>query len=227
MKWLIAAAATVALAAWLARRDGAPMFAPFTDAEPEAEQGASWLDDMVTSIDPSSYAQPAVSAAVADGNVQAFLLMLRYAEGTSGPDGYRTLFGGDLFDSYDDHPRIAKQFRDQAGRLLWTTAAGAYQAMAVSPIPGTNKTTKVDTWDRVRARLQLPDFSPASQDAFAVDLIRERGALGDVIAGRLASAIRKCAPVWASLPGAGYAQPERALSSLYAAYQSAGGITEA
>ena len=26
--------------------------------------------------------------------------MIAYSEGTSGPDGYRTLFGGKLFDSY-------------------------------------------------------------------------------------------------------------------------------
>lgn len=228
MKFLLAAVATAALAVWLARRD-AFAFSPlsFDASEPEAEQGAGWWDDMVTTIDPNTYSTPAVSQSTADGNLQAFLQMLRYAEGTSGPDGYRTLFGGRTFDSFDDHPRIAVQFRDQAGRVLWTTAAGAYQFMAVSPIPGTDRTTKVDTWDRVRAQLQLPDFSPASQDLAAVQLIRERGALGDVMAGRLADAIRKCAPVWASLPGAGYAQPERALSSLYAAYQSAGGITEA
>lgn len=228
MRLLIAAAAVAGVAVWLATRDSAA--APSWEwisasSEPEADQGATWWDDAVTAFDPSTYIPPAaVSPPVADGNLAAFLLMLRYAEGTAGPDGYRTLFGGSLFDSYDDHPRIAKQFRNGAGQLLWTTAAGAYQAMAVSPLPG-GGSTKVNTWDRIKAKLQLPDFSPASQDAMAIELIRERGALGDVMAGRLADAIRKCAPVWASLPGAGYSQPERKLASLVSAYQGAGGIT--
>lgn len=221
MRWLLAIAATLALAIYLAQRNGAPAFAPFTDAseEPEAGQGASLLDDVMTNLNPSTYVQPSLTQGVVDGNVQAFLGMLRYAEGTSGPDGYRTLFGGSLFDSFDDHPRIAVRYGN-----LWTTAAGAYQLMAVSPLP-TGGSTRVDTWDRLQAKLQLPDFSPASQDACAVELIRERGALGDVMAGRLSSAIAKCAPVWASLPGAGYNQPERQLASLQAAFQSSGGIT--
>lgn len=217
MKWLMAAVAVAAVAALLARQS--PAF--LIEAEPEVEQGATWWDDMVTTIDPSSYPEAAVTGATAGGNIAAFLSMLRYAEGTAGPEGYRTLFGGSLFDSFDDHPRQAVRYGQ-----LWTTAAGAYQLMAVSPLPG-GGTTRVNTWDRIRAKLQLPDFSPASQDAAAIELIRERGALGDVMAGRLATAVRKCAPVWASLPGAGYNQPERQYASLAAAFASAGGITEA
>ncbi|HIV71362.1 MAG TPA: glycoside hydrolase family 104 protein [Candidatus Aquabacterium excrementipullorum] len=148
--------------------------------------------------------------------------MLRFAEGTAGVNGYRTLFGGSLFSSYDDHPRIAKQFTDGQGRRLWTTAAGAYQAMAVSPIP-TGGSTKVNTWDRIKAKLGLRDFTPASQDAFALELIREAGALADVRAGRLADAINKVRGIWASLPGAGYSQPEKSLAALTAAYQRNGG----
>lgn len=226
MKWLIAAALTAVAAAILAQRSGAAAIIGLDDSEPEAEQGADWWDDMVTTIDPSSYSTPAVSGATASGNVQAFLHMIRYAEGTAGPDGYRTMFGGGLFEDLSDHPRQAHRFTDRAGRVLWTTAAGAYQFMAISPLPG-GGSTRVDTWDRMRAKLQLPDFSPASQDAAAIELIRERGALGDVMAGRLVAAVRKCAPVWASLPGAGYQQPERQFASLAAVFASAGGITEA
>jgi muramidase (phage lysozyme) len=225
MNLAAAAAAAAILGIVLARyAQAAPTWPAWSESsEPEADQGATWWDDMQTAVDPNTYAAPAVSAPVASSNVSAFLQLLRYAEGTAGPDGYRTMFGGALFDSFDDHPRRAVQFRDQAGRLLWTSAAGAFQFMAVSPLPG-GKTTRVDTWDRLQARLQLPDFSPASQDLAAIELIRERGALGDVIAGRVSDAVRKCAPVWASLPGAGYAQPERKLSALLGAYQGAGGI---
>lgn len=228
LRLLVAAAAVGAAGVWLASRQGPVLagFTPFAWSEPdeaEADQGASWWDEMQTAMDPSTYIAPAVSPVVADGNVRAFLDLVRYAEGTAGPDGYRTMFGGGLFDGYADHPRIAHRFQNLAKQWLWTTAAGAYQFMAVSPLPG-GGSTKVNTWDRLQAKLQLPDFSPASQDAAALELVRERGALGDVMAGRVAEAVRKCAPVWASLPGAGYAQPERKLSQLLAAYRAAGGI---
>jgi len=153
----------------------------------------------------------------AQANIQAFLLTIRTAEGTAGPNGYRTLFGGSLFSDMSDHPRQVKRYGDK-----WTSAAGAYQFMAVSPIPG-GGSTRVNTWDRISARLGLPDFSPASQDAAAVELIREAGALGDVRAGRFDQALNKCRGIWASLPGAGYGQPERSLDTLRTAYLNAGG----
>lgn len=77
------------------------------------------------------------------------------------------------------------------------------------------------------AKLGLPDFSPESQDRACLELIRQRNALSDVEAGRVESAIAKCAPIWASLPGAGYNQPERKLSALVASYNQAGGTLEA
>jgi muramidase (phage lysozyme) len=156
-------------------------------------------------------------------NLAAFLMTIRHAEGTAGPDGYRMMFGGRLFADFSDHPRQAHQFTDQLGRTLWTTAAGAYQFLAVSPLPGGGQ-TRVDTWDRLQRRLALPDFSPVSQDRAAVELIDECGAIGDAKAGRIDSAIAKCRRVWASLPGAGYAQPERSRDWLAARYVQAGGV---
>lgn len=159
----------------------------------------------------------------AAGNEAAFLKVIRHAEGTAGVNGYRTRFGGALFSSMADHPRIAVQFTDKKGRRLWTSAAGAYQAMAVSPVPG-GGSTKVNTWDRIKKKLGLKDFSQASQDAFAMELIREAGALPDVRAGRFADAIAKVRGIWASLPGAGYAQPEKSLPELAAVFQRSGGV---
>ena len=159
----------------------------------------------------------------AQRNETAFLRMIRYAEGTAGANGYRTMFGGGLFSSYADHPRKAHQFKDGKGRKLWTSAAGAYQFMAVSPLPS-GGTTKVNTWDRIKEKLGLRDFGPASQDAAALELIREAGALADVRAGRFESAVSKVRGIWASLPGAGYAQPEKTLSSLRGVYAQAGGV---
>lgn len=178
----------------------------------EFDQLPGLLDAAIIAMTPSTYTPANVPADTAAANVAAFLQVIRYAEGTAGERGYNTQFGYRYFDSYADHPRQYFDFTDKAGRQLKTSAAGAYQII-------------VRTWDTLRARLGLPDFSPASQDAAALELIRERGALADVQAGRFAEAVRKVSKVWASLPGAGYAQPERAISSLYAAYRSAGGTT--
>lgn len=140
-------------------------------------------------------------------NLRAFLGMIRVSEGTSGADGYSIIVGGDHFDSYADHPRIKvwiESIKD------YSSAAGAYQIIR-------------RTWDGVRAKLGLVDFSPASQDRAAVELIRQRGALADVKAGRFAVAVQKCRKEWASLPGAGYGQRENSLATLQSAYLNAGG----
>lgn len=158
----------------------------------------------------------------AQRNIGAFLSVIRYAEGTTGAGGYRTMFGGGLFSGFADHPRIAHQFTDKLGRRLWTSAAGAYQFMAISPLPS-GSSTRVDTWDRVKARLGLIDFSPFNQDRAALFLIEEAGALDDVRSGRFDSAVSKVRRIWASLPGAGYNQPEKSLASLQSRFVSAGG----
>jgi lysozyme len=98
-------------------------------------------------------------------------------------------------------------------RGTYSTAAGRYQFLA-------------RTWDTLKRRLNLPDFGPDSQDAAALELIRERGALSDVQAGRVAVAVGKVQKIWASLPGAGYSQPERSINQLTAAYVRAGGTLE-
>ena len=190
----------------------------------EAEQGAGALFSLGLANLAEELRRPFEGDPPAgwQANQAAFLMMIRHAEGTAGPLGYSTMFGGGQFTGWADHPRVAHRFRDLAGRWLWTTAAGAYQAMAVSPLPD-GRTTKVDTWDRIKRKHKLPDFSPASQDAFALALIDEAGALSDVRAGRVEAAISKVRGIWASLPGAGYAQPEKGLPELLAAYQRAGG----
>lgn len=114
-----------------------------------------------------------------DRNLTAFLMLIRWCEGTDGPQGYNTIFGYKYFSSFADHPRINNQ---------GSTAAGAYQFLA-------------GTWDECRLILGLKDFSPASQDKAAIYLIdKKRKALNDVKEGRLSDAIQKCALEWASMP---------------------------
>lgn len=174
----------------------------------EPDQTIEFWEDVIVTMTPSTYTPANVTDTQAAANVRAFLDMIAFAEGTAGANGYRTLFGGRLFDSYADHPRVFVPFRNTT-----SSAAGRYQFLA-------------RTWDSLARRLNLPDFSPPNQDAAAIELIRERGALNDVRAGRFELAVSKVRRIWASLPGAGYNQPERNINTLLAAYMRAGGNLE-
>jgi lysozyme len=142
-------------------------------------------------------------------NLKAFLLMIQYSEGTAGVNAYRTLYGGGLFNDFSKHPNTKiKKYG------IVSTAAGAYQIL-------------YGTWAGIQQQFKLPDFSPVNQDRAAIELIKRRKALDDVMAGRFSIAIGKCRKEWASLPGAGYGQNENSIKSLLAVYQMAGGITKA
>jgi muramidase (phage lysozyme) len=185
-----------------------PPAVPPEDANDEPDYQAPDLIDAAVSV--AQEAQDMLSTEsdeVKNQNEQAFLWTLRVSEGTSGPDGYRTIVGGSTFDSFVDHPRVLIPLPNLG---ISSIAAGAYQIIR-------------RTWDGVRGKLGLTDFSPVSQDAAALELIRQRGALADVRAGRFATAIDKCKKEWASLPGAGYGQHENTLAKLQSAYTIAGG----
>jgi muramidase (phage lysozyme) len=211
---------------WLTRRADGFVSQAEGEASQEPEPDPFGLDLADTWTQATDYMRP-INTDQADANTAAFLGMIRTAEGTADALGYQALFGHRAnrprtFSSWADHPRIAQQFTTGDGRRLWTSAAGAYQFMAKSPIPG-GGSTSVNTWDVLQKRLGLPDFSPASQDLAAIELIREAGALGDVRAGRFEQAVTKVRRIWASLPGAGYGQGERSLESLRLAYLNNGG----
>ncbi len=138
-------------------------------------------------------------------NISAVLQAIRLGEGTSSPDGYNTIFGGKHFHSYDDHPNI----KVKAGKYV-STASGAYQIL-------------YRTWKEVQKALGLKDFSPASQDAAAIYLIKRRGALDEIVAGKIEQAVRLCNREWASLPESPYGQPTVSMSDFIAYYKSKGG----
>lgn len=150
---------------------------------------------------------------VTSKNMTAFLSMLAYSEGTDNGcqptknKGYDVIVGGSLMTSYADHPR---KLVDLPKLGIKSTAAGRYQILS-------------KYYDAYKKQLRLPDFSPASQDAIALQLIRECKAVDDIEAGRIADAIHKCRSRWASLPGAGYGQHEQKLDKLIAVYKAAGG----
>lgn len=142
-------------------------------------------------------------------NLKAFLDMIAVSEGTKGKgnDGYDVIVGGSLFSDYKDHPR---KLVDLPRLGIKSTAAGRYQLLA-------------RYYDAYKKLLNLPDFSPASQDAIAIQQIKERKALNDIESGNITTAIAKVKNIWASLPGAGYGQHENSVDKLLAAYQAAGG----
>ncbi len=116
--------------------------------------------------------------------VKAFLDTIATAEGTASSDGYHTQYTGTKFDSLSDHPREMRCGR-RYGKKLCSDAAGRYQFLST-------------TWDRFAKKFRITDFSPQNQDFVAVELIREKGALEDIEAGRLEPAIRKLAYIWPS-----------------------------
>ena len=166
----------------------------------------------------------AASRANISVNLNAFLDAVAWSELgeqilLQSDEGYDCLVGStpdhvDLFDSYADHPRVKVKLsirgKDGKSTFLESTAAGRYQILA-------------RYYDHYRMQLGLPDFGPESQDAIAIQLIRECSAIGDIEAGNFEEAIRKCASRWASLPSAGYGQHEQAIGDLRQAFLDAGG----
>ena len=145
--------------------------------------------------------------------------MIRHSEGTDkAPDPYRVVFGyGHTIVDLSDHPACTGEWDgvsiaflgpQYAGEI--STAAGAYQINR--PV-----------WINLKRRLLLPDFTGPSQDAAAIELIREKGALDLVNGGEAAAAINLCHPVWASLPGSTAGQPTASFADLMTAYTNAGG----
>ena len=101
--------------------------------------------------------------------------------------GYDVIVGGELFTDYSDHPRklvIAKP-KTQINRRR--TLPASFPLVGCLP-----------------QEASLKDFSPKSQDAVALQQIKERGALPMIDRGDIRQAIDRWQQYLASLPGAGY-----------------------
>lgn len=142
---------------------------------------------------------------------QKLLKTIRFAEGTAGPQGYQTMFGGGKFSDFSRHPdRVIR-----SGGYS-SAAAGAYQFL-----PG--------SWQSHQKALGLGDFSPANQDLAALRAARNRlmpiGGLSvlqkEGFSPRVSAAL---APEWASFPTESgrsyYGQPVKSLSKLQEVYGS-------
>jgi muramidase (phage lysozyme) len=149
---------------------------------------------------------------------QAFLDMIAFAEGTDknvgdgSRTGYDIIFTFDRFTDFSDHPR-----RIRCSGSLCSDAAGRYQFLST-------------TWDFCQQSLNLPDFSPASQERAAVFLIKNRGSLDDVEEGDIDKACfdpstgNGVSFEWASLPPGQFGQPVITLSEAENTFVKAGGV---
>jgi len=111
--------------------------------------------------------------------------LIRAGEGTSGDNGYNTMFTGAQFSDTSKHPRQINRSGDLA-----SDAAGAYQFLST-------------TWDGAKNALGLTDFSPASQEKAGKYLAQQRGLAVDTVFTDKQSFLKeldKIAPEWASMP---------------------------
>lgn len=150
-------------------------------------------------------------------NLEKFLDLIAFSEGTSTNPltvdaGYDVIVSGpggpEVFTDYSDHPfadRPPKKIREG----LYSTASGRYQLL-------------YRWWVPYKASLGLHDFSPASQDAVAIEQIKESGAIAKIEAGDIQGAIEACANIWASFPGNTYAQGGHSLATLLEKYAAIG-----
>ena len=126
---------------------------------------------------------------------KAFLDMLAWSEGTDNGrqktrnHGYDVIVGGELFTGLPDHPRKLVTLNPK----LKSTGAGRYQLLS-------------RWWDAYRKAAWPERLLSESQDAVALQQIKERGALPMIDRGDIRQAIDRCSNIWASLPGAGYGQ---------------------
>ena len=92
------------------------------------------------------------------------------------------IVGGELFTDYPDHPRKTchAKPKTQINRRRTLPASSCW-------------------WDAYRKQLGLKDF-PKSQDAVALQQIKERGALPMIDRAGYPSGTDRCSNIWASLP---------------------------
>jgi muramidase (phage lysozyme) len=149
--------------------------------------------------------------------LKAFLDLIGWSEGTSRSpitrdNGYDIIVTGiagpSRFSDYSDHPFA------NGGHIQWklnppeySTAAGRYQILA-------------RYWNVYKGQLNLRDFSPASQDAVALQMIKEKKATQLIITGDIVGAIRACSSTWASFPGNNYGQSPHTLTVLLDQFQT-------
>ena len=149
--------------------------------------------------------------------ISAFLDLVGQSEGTTTSkathdDGYDIIVTGmnglNSFADYSAHPFAAGRppiVVRTAPKLLESTASGRYQIT-------------LPTWKSITERWTSTVFSPQAQDAAALQLLKECGALNHIDSGNIAAAIEAACETWASFPGNSYSQGGRTLAWVLESY---------
>jgi muramidase (phage lysozyme) len=118
--------------------------------------------------------------------------LLNTIAGTESPD-YNVIHGGARFNSYADHPRVPVLITYGPHKGKTSDAAGRYQFLS-------------RTWDEAKRALNLPDFSPASQDKAAWWLAQRdyrtntgRDLNADLASGDISKVRSGLSPTWEGL----------------------------
>ena len=121
--------------------------------------------------------------------------------------GYDVIVGGELFTDYSRSPSQTCHAKTQNPNQQAPDATSFFSRW----------------WDALTASSWPERLLSESQDAVALQQIKERGALPMIDRGDIRQAIDRCSNIWASLPGAGYGQFEHKADSLIAKFKEAGG----
>lgn len=147
-------------------------------------------------------------------NLAAFLRVIRVIE--SGGDNYDMIVGGQRLTSFAEHPWVLQPNRPYPAGYN-SNASGAYQFLST-------------TWKIARDAAGVRDFSPASQDAAAVAILKfpwRNGAYADVVAGRFNSAMAKLVLEWEAFQKILAGSYSYSVADVQNLYQNAGGAVTA
>lgn len=146
-----------------------------------------------------------------NANIQAFLKVIRKGEGTLSSSGYSTTFGGGQLSTLSVIPTIDTFYTNSNG--VRGSVVGAYQFGNSSSNP---------TLPNLVFKFQWNNFSPINQDIGAIELIKEKNAINNIVSGDITTAISKLNnPLWPSLPGG--SQQQQNLNSALSFYVNNGG----
>jgi RHS repeat-associated protein len=167
-------------------RDYAPGLGRYIEPDPLGFAGsgtnlyAYTADNPIDNIDPLGLKK----CNQKDCRRDAALKVIRFGEwGRISNDDYYGLYGGSAFSDDSQHPN---QKITKWGHT--STSAGAYQI-------------NYPTWQAYSNQTGSHDFSPSSQDAYALWRINNAGAMNDVDAGNVSGMIDDLNGIWVSLPG--------------------------
>jgi lysozyme len=109
--------------------------------------------------------------------VKSFLDVIAYIEGTDRLHGYKTLFTGETFNDYQNHPnKTICAFSSK--KMICSAAAGRYSL-------------EYGMWRQMAKKMKAYNFGPVNQDCAMIQILYEVGALGDIKKGNIIQASKK------------------------------------